>query len=201
MNKISFEYIPEHDRFFESGDGESFSHSIPDQIKILIDGKVIFDEGYGMFPSDFFSQNKHFYNGELQVGICGCSCYMCGDEFVNVESIDDIVIWTDANGNKFSFDKNEYMVEINNGIKNYRDEELYLKIEKIIFDELKNIKTENGFAYNTFYIYEYGFYIVIYFENNKLEEKFYIEYKNNLDNIVNEINELKKKKKIWHNFA
>jgi hypothetical protein len=196
MNKIAFEYVPEHDRFLKIEDGESFSHSIPDQIKVLIDGKDLLDVGYGMFPSDFFSQNKHFYNGELQVGICGCSCYMCEDEFVNVESIGDIVIWTDANGNKYSFNKNEYMIEINNGIKKYRNEELFLKIDEIISNELKNIKTENGFAYNTFYIYEYGFYIVIYFEKNKLEEKYYIEYRNNLDNIVNEINELKKENKL-----
>ena len=196
MNKISFEYVLEHDRFLKIEDGESFSHSIPDQIKVLIDGKDLLDVGYGMFPSDFFSQNKHFYNGELQVGICGCSCYMCGDEFVNVESIDDIVIWIDANGNKYTFDKNEYIIEINNGIKNYRNEELFLKIEEIISNELKNIETENGFAYNTFYIYEYGFYIVIYFKKNKLEEKYYIEYRNNLDNIVNEINKLKEENKL-----
>jgi len=87
MNKLSFEFIEEHldeDRGFD----------IPDQIVALIDGKnQLLDFGYGMFPSDFFSQDKHFFAGKLQIGICGCSCYVCCDQHVDVNSTNNTVVW------------------------------------------------------------------------------------------------------------
>jgi len=78
MNKISFQYVPKH----LSSLGKEGSIMIPDQTRIIIDGNDYFDDCYGMYPEDFFSQNKHFFRGELQVGICGCSAYGCADEFM-----------------------------------------------------------------------------------------------------------------------
>jgi len=86
MNKLSFEFIKEHF-------AEDRGFTIPDQIVALIDGKnQLLDFGYGMIPSDFFSQDKHFFAGKLQVGICGCSCYVCCDQHVDVNSTNNTVV-------------------------------------------------------------------------------------------------------------
>jgi len=118
MNKLSFEFIKEHF-------AEDRGFSIPDQIVALIDGKEqLLDFGYGMFPSDFFSQDKHFFNGKLQIGICGCSCYVCCDQHVDVNSTNDAVVWSTGpyvDRTQYTFDRNEYTETINRFTDIYKE--------------------------------------------------------------------------------
>jgi len=204
MNKLSFEFIENHldyDRGF----------SIPDQIVALIDGKEqLLDFGFGMFPSDFFSQDKHFFKGKLQVGICGCSCYVCCDQHVDVNSTNDTVVWSTGpyvNRTEYTFDKNEYTKIINRFTEKYLDKETYSKINEIILKELENTEIEPGYVYNMFRFYEYGTTIIICFEkkeiedteekyysrwNGETEKKYHIEWNGNIENLIKEINEFKK---------
>jgi len=203
MNKLSFEFIKEHF-------AEDRGFTIPDQIVALIDGKnLLLDFGYGMFPSDFFSQDKHFFNGKLQVGICGCSCYVCCDQHIDVNSTNDTVVWSTGpyvNRTEYIFDKNEYTEIINRFTEKYLDKETYSKINEIILKELKNKEIETGYVYNMFRLYEYGTTIIICFEtkeiedteknyysrwNGETEKNHYIEWDGNIENLIKEINEIK----------
>jgi len=199
MNKLSFEFIKEHfveDRGF----------TIPDQIVALIDRKnQLLDFGYGMFPSDFFSQDKHFFNGKLQVGICGCSCYGCCDQHIDVNSTNDTVVWSTGpyvNRIEFTFDKNEYTEIINRFTEKYLDKETYSKINEIILKELENKEIETGYVYNMFRLYEYGTTIIICFETKKIEDSeenyysrwngeteknCYIDWNGNFETLIKEI--------------
>jgi hypothetical protein len=204
MNKLSFEFIKEHldeDRGF----------TIPDQIVILIDGKnLLLDFGYGMFPSDFFSQDKHFFDGKLQVGICGCLCYQCCDTHVDVNSTNKTVVWSTGpyvNRTEYTFDKDKYTEIINRFIDKYLDKESYSKTNEIILKELENTEIEKGFVYNMFRFYNYGTTIIICFEtekgevaeeiyysrwNGETEKNYYIDWNGNIETLINEINEFKK---------
>jgi hypothetical protein len=202
MNKISFEFIPEHEVVIGKEEEEALYATITDQIEILIDGKNVFaDDGFGMFPSDFFSQDKHFYEGELQVGICGCTCYQCHDTYVNVNSTNDMVVWTTKvwskkdrsyiSGNKYFFEKKEYKEKINVLSKKYVSTEIYTKINEIIKNVLYNKETNEGYVYNMFCIYEYGDTIILYFIKENMEKKYYIGYKNNYNILIENLNKFK----------
>ena len=212
MNKISFKLIKEH---FEEHFYDNSGITIADQIAILIDGKNLFPEHkFGMFPSDFFSQDKHFFDGKLQVGICGCSCYECGDKHIDVNSTNDTVVWSTGpyvNRTEYIFNKNEYTEIINKSIEKYVDKELYSKINEIILKELKNAVTKTGFVYSMFRLYNYGTTIIIYFKtndeedneekyykrwNDETEEIFYIRWNGNIEILIKEINEIKKNQNI-----
>jgi hypothetical protein len=202
VNKLSFKFIPEHIEKIGEEEGEDARISINDQIEIVIDGKNQFaDEGFGMYPLDFFSQDKHFFNGELQIGICGCSCYQCGDTYVNVNSTNDKVkkkkkIWSKENrtyidGNKYFFDKNGYCKIIKQFSNKYVSGELYSKAKKIVMEKVNNMETKNGYIYSMFRFYEYGDYIILYFLKEEKEEKYYIEWNRNTETLINEINKFK----------
>ena len=203
MNKLSFEFIKEHF-------AEDRGFTIPDQIVALIDGKnLLLDFGYGMFPSDFFSQGKHFFEGKLQVEICGCSCYVCCDQHIDVNSTNDTVVWSTGpyvNRTEFTFDKNEYTEIINRFTEKYLDKEIYSKINEIILKELENKEIETGYVYNMFRLYEYGTTIIICFETKKIEDteenyysrwngetekNCYIDRNGNFETLIKEINEIK----------
>ena len=201
MNKLSFKFIAEHiEKIGEEEDGD-VCITIPDQIEILIDGKNQFEK-FGMFPLDFFSQDKHFYEGELQIGICGCSCYRDHDRFVDVNTIDDMVVWTTQvwagrskgyiEGNKYFFDKNEYTEILKQFSQIYLPHDYYMKITDIILKELENQETITGYVYNMFMLYEYGNIIILYFKKDKTEEKYYIDWKENYETLIEEINKFKK---------
>jgi len=199
MNKLSFEFIKEHF-------AEDRGFTIPDQIVALIDGKnQLLDFGYGMFPSDFFSQGKHFFEGKLQVEICGCSCYVCCDQHIDVNSTNDTVVWSTGpyvNRTEFTFDKNEYTEIINRFTEKYLDKEIYSKINEIILKELENKEIETGYVYNMFRLYEYGTTIIICFETKKIEDteenyysrwngetekNCYIDWNGNFETLIKEI--------------
>jgi len=204
MNKISFEFIKEHF-------AEDRGFTIPDQIVILIDGKdILLDFGYGMFPSDFFSQDKHFFEGKLQVGVCGCSCYECCDTHVDVDSTNDTVVWLTGpyvDRTQYTFDRNEYTEIINRFTDIYLDKKSYSKINEIILKELENTETETNYVYYMFRLYNYGTTIIIYFKteeiedteekyyrkwNEETEKKYYIGWDGNIETLIKEINEFKK---------
>ena len=64
MNKLSFNFIPEHIGDIEKN--EVCVH-MPPQIEILIDGKNQFAYyGYGMYPLDFFHRTNIFLTGNYK---------------------------------------------------------------------------------------------------------------------------------------
>ena len=180
MNKISFKYIKEHIENFSTDPGKIREVVIFDQIKIIIDDKYLLDEVLcGMFPLDFFSQNKHFFSGKLQIGICGCSCYECGDIFIDVKSDKDRVIW--YNEKEYIFDKNEYEEEINNFKTKLGIKEPYEKVKEIIQQEFLNRIDKMGYEYYDFMIYNYCGCIILYFIKEDIENKYYIRWNNDFD--------------------
>ena len=203
MNKISFKFIQED--FCED-----LGIIIADQIEILIDGKnQLNDQGFGMFPSDFFSQDKHFFKGKLQVGICGCSCYVCGDTHVDVNSTNNTVVWSTGpyvDRTEYIFDKNEYTDIINKFTEKYVNKEYYSKINEIILKELKNTEIETDYVYNMFRLYEHESTIILCFEkdeeeteencyrrwNGETEKNYYIRWNGNIETLIKEIKEFKK---------
>jgi hypothetical protein len=192
INRLSFVFIPEHIEKIGEEQGEDICISLSDQIEILIDENNPFGKRFGMFPLDFFSQDNHFFEGELQVGICGCSCYQCGDTFVNVSSNDDLIIWSYKDDIKYVFDKNKYTREINVFTKSYVPEELYLKVNTVILKELSNTITKEGYSYNMFRFYEYGYSIIIYFQKGTMEQKYYIYWRYDISILLEKIRVIKK---------
>jgi hypothetical protein len=192
MNKISFKYIARHDRFVKFTPGGEGSYSIPDQIVVLIDGKEILYKCCGMFPLDFFSQNMLFYEGNLQIGICGCSAYGCHDEFIKVNSNDDTVIWEEDSGEKYLFDKNKYTRKLQVAIRKYGVNNLYIKANDAILGEVsKNFFTAD-IIYKTFRFYDYGYDIILIFDDNKIEKEFYLRWKKDVNTLRKELSMLKK---------
>ena len=207
MNKLSFNFIPEDIGQIGSDDNYVLIN-IPDQIEILIDGQNQFGR-FGMFPLDFFSQDKHFFDGKLQVGVCGCSCYGCCDKHVDVSSTNDTVVWSTGpyvNRTEYVFDKDEYTEIINRFIEKYVNNESYTKIREIIMKEFNNTEIEPGYIYNMFRLYDYGTEIIICFEkdleeteesyysrwNGETEKNYYIRWNNNIEKLIEEINKFKK---------
>jgi hypothetical protein len=107
-----------------------------------------------------------------------------------------VIIWINEDGNEYFFDKNEYIAEINLYTKKYGAEEIYLRLDKIIFDKLYKKQTRNGYIYKMFTFYEYGRYIILHFEKEKLEEKYFINWNNNIDNFITHLNILFKEENI-----
>jgi hypothetical protein len=191
MNNISFKFIARHDRFVKFAPDDEGSYSIPDQIIVLIDGKKILGKCCGMFPLDFFSQNELFYKGNLQIGICGCSAYGCGDEFIRVNSTNDTVIWEDDDGKNYLFDKKEYSKKIQASIKKYGVDDLYKKADDVILEEVNKKIFTAGITYKTFRFYDYGYDIILFFEDNKIEKEFYIRWEKDVNALRKELSMLK----------
>jgi len=214
LNKLSFNFIPEDIGRIGSDDDHIYI-TIPDQIEILIDGKNLLDDygfGFGMFPLDFFSQDKHFFDGKLQVGVCGCSCYGCCDLHVDVNSTNDMVVWSTGpyvNRTEYIFDKNEYTETINKFTEKYVNSESYSKISEIISNELRNTEIETGYVYSMFRFYWYGKTIILCFEteeeeteencyrrwNGETEKNYHIDWNGNIENLIEEI--IKFKREIY----
>jgi hypothetical protein len=192
MNKISFKFIARHDRFIKFSNGEEGSYSIPDQVIVLIDGKEILDKCCGMFPMDFFSQNILFYDGYLQIGICGCSAYGCHDEFIKVNSTDNTVSWEEDSGKKYLFDKKEYTRKIQVSEKKYRMNNLYKKANYVILKEVNKILFTADITYKTFRFYDYCYDIILFFEDNKIEKELYLRWNKNVNTLRKELSMLKK---------
>jgi len=185
MNKLDFKFIAEHDRIIEISPDEEGSYSIPDQIVVLVDGKEILDDYCGMYPSDFFSQNIHFFKGNLQIGICGCSAYGDSDEYAKVDSNDDIVFWKTDNGKKYLFDKKEYTEIIDLFTKKYGENELFSTVNDILTKEYNNKILATGILYKTFRFYWYGHDIILFFEKYGEEKEMFIHWKKDI-NILKE---------------
>jgi hypothetical protein len=162
-----------------------------------------------MYPLDFFSQGKHFFDGKLQVGVCGCSCYGCSDKHVDVNSTNDTVVWSAGpyvNRTEYIFDKDEYTKIINRYTEKYVNNELYSKAREIILNELKDTEIEKGYAYSMFRFYLYGETIILCFEKDEeeTEESYYrkwsgetkknyhIDWHGNIEKLIEEINKFKK---------
>jgi len=207
LNKLSFNFIPEDIGQIGSDDNYVLIN-IPDQIEILIDGKNQFD-GFGMYPMDFFSQDKHFFDGKLQVGVCGCSCYGCCDKHVDVNSTNDKVVWSTGpyvNRTEYIFDKNEYTEIINRFTEKYVNNESYSKIREIIMKEFNNTEIETGYVYSMFRFYWYGETIILCFEKDEeeteesyyirwsgeSEKNYHIDWHGNIEKLIEEINKFKK---------
>jgi len=179
MNKISFQYVSEQLYSFGENiiDGEEALIMRPPQVRILIDENDYLGDLYGMYPEDFFSQNKHFFKGELQTGICGCSCYGCHDHFVKVDTLDNTVVWIGEKNTEYQFDKNEYTDAIEFYKKENNCGKIYEKANEIIMNKLNGKMIKNNFVYDTFVLYEYGNQIILYFSNDNCEEKYCIYWR------------------------
>jgi len=162
-----------------------------------------------MYPKDFFSQDKHFFDGKLQVGVCGCSAYGCGDTYVDVNSTDDTVVWLTGpyvNRTEYIFDKQEYTEIINRYTEKYVNSESYSRVKEIILKELKNTEIEPGYVYNMFRFYWYGDEIILCFEldveeteesyyskwSGETEKNYNIRWNGNIEKLIEEIIKFKK---------
>src|SRR5438270_12430446 len=86
------------------------------EARVLIDGLDLLEkEDLGIDPPRFFAQLSLNAGGNLLVGRCGCGCEGCSDTTVHVQMEENQVVWTNANGLRLHFDRQQYDLAVKAG--------------------------------------------------------------------------------------
>ncbi len=125
MNKLTFRILPSE---------ESHDH----QVRIEIDGNDYLGEFLGIDPPHFFGQNNFFHEGKLLIGRCDCGCEGCCDTIIDVETIENQIVWKIDESTRFEFDKNEYTQYVNEKRMDFSWENLNRRVERLVSEEFKN---------------------------------------------------------------
>ena len=136
MNTLSFEILSTE---------ESHDH----EVRILIDNDDILGKDYlGIDPPEFFDQHNLVTKGQILIGRCSCGVVGCDDYPVEVEIIDNKVIWTNKNGLNLEFDKSTYEETILNAKNDHNWESKERRIERLTSEVLKNTLTSDNYMFD-----------------------------------------------------
>lgn len=119
------------------------------QVRIRIDGLDWLGDNYlGLDPPHFFAQPSLTSEGKLFVGRCECGCEGCDDIRVDVIRVDREVVWTNADGLRLHFNKEEYDRLISLARADYSWEDAKRTAERLVQEVFAGDSTDDGYTFD-----------------------------------------------------